>query len=324
MVNQASPLPTIGPSYSAPVQRILRRFGSRKIGFLLLSDPHLHPMAIYCIGDIQGCDNALHRLLDTIGFSPSRDTIYLLGDLVNRGPTSADVLRRCVRNEGAIQALLGNHDLHLLAAAHGARKPSKRDTLAHVLEAPDHPALLDWLRQQPLARTHTLAGETLLMVHAGVLPSWTLEDVVALSGEVQAVLRGPQLHDFLHQMYGNTPDRWDAALQGTERLRAIVNAMTRLRFCSVDGVMDFESTESAAQAPAGLVPWFDVPGRRTADTTMAFGHWSTLGFLNRPHVLGLDTGCVWGGCLSAVRFGYTLAERELIQVHCDQAQVPGN
>ena len=114
-------------------------------------------------------------------------------------------------------------------------------------------------------------------------------------------------------MYGNTPDRWDAALQGTERLRAIVNAMTRLRFCSVDGVMDFESTESAAQAPAGLVPWFDVPGRRTADTTMAFGHWSTLGFLNRPHVLGLDTGCVWGGCLSAVRFGNTLAERELIQ-----------
>ena len=193
-------------------------------------------MAIYCIGDIQGCDNALHRLLDTIGFSPSRDTIYLLGDLVNRGPTSADVLRRCMRNEGAIQALLGNHDLHLLAAAHGARKPSKRDTLAHVMEAPDHPALLDWLRQQPLARTHTLAGETLLMVHAGVLHSWTLEDVVALSGEVHAVLRGPQLHDFLHQMYGNTPDRWDAALQGTERLRAIVNE-NKYRYSLAAGIL---------------------------------------------------------------------------------------
>ena len=280
-------------------------------------------MALYCIGDIQGCDAALGRLLDTLGFSPSRDTVYLLGDLVNRGPDSAAVLRRCMRHDDAIRCLLGNHDLHLLAAAHGARKPSRRDTLGAVLDAPDRAALLDWVRQQPLARTHTHAGQTLLMVHAGVLPTWTAAETLAYADEVHAVLRGPDLPDFLHAMYGNIPDRWSDDLTGTDRLRVIVNALTRLRFCSADGVMDFESTESASAAPPGLMPWFDVPGRRTAGTLMAFGHWSTLGWLNRSDLLGLDTGCVWGGCLSAVRFGATLAERELLQVHCEQAQAPG-
>ena len=280
-------------------------------------------MALYCIGDIQGCDAALDRLLDTIGFSPSRDTVYLLGDLVNRGPDSAAVLRRCMRHGDAIRCLLGNHDLHLLAAAHGARKPSRRDTLGTVLYAPDRAALLDWVRQQPLARTHMHAGQTLLMVHAGVLPTWTAAETLAYADEVHAVLRGPDLPDFLHAMYGNIPDRWSDALTGTDRLRVIVNALTRLRFCSADGVMDFVSTESASAAPPGLMPWFDVPGRRTAGTLMAFGHWSTLGWLNRSDLLGLDTGCVWGCCLSAVRFGATLAERELLQVHCEQAQAPG-
>jgi bis(5'-nucleosyl)-tetraphosphatase (symmetrical) len=280
-------------------------------------------MAIYCIGDIQGCDSALGRLLDTIGFSASRDTVYLLGDLVNRGPDSAAVLRRSMRHGDAIRCLLGNHDLHLLAAAAGARKPSRRDTLAAVLDAPDREALLAWVRQQPLARAHTHAGQTLLMVHAGVLPAWSAADTLAYADEVQAVLRSPDLPAFLQAMYGNTPDRWSDHLTGTDRLRAIVNALTRLRFCSADGVMDFESTESASAAPPGLMPWFDVPGRRTAGTVMAFGHWSTLGWLNRSDLLGLDTGCVWGGCLSAVRFGATLAERELLQVHCEQAQQPG-
>jgi bis(5'-nucleosyl)-tetraphosphatase (symmetrical) len=280
-------------------------------------------MAIYCIGDIQGCDSALGRLLDTIGFSASRDTVYLLGDLVNRGPDSAAVLRRSMRHGDAIRCLLGNHDLHLLAAAAGARKPSRRDTLASVLDAPDREALLAWVRQQPLARAHTHAGQTLLMVHAGVLPAWSVADTLAYADEVQAVLRSPELPAFLQAMYGNTPDRWSDPLTGTDRLRVIVNALTRLRFCSADGVMDFESTESASAAPPGLMPWFDVPGRRTAGTVMAFGHWSTLGWLNRSDLLGLDTGCVWGGCLSAVRFGSTLAERELLQVHCEQAQQPG-
>ncbi len=279
-------------------------------------------MALYCIGDIQGCDLALQRLLDGMDFSPSRDTVYLLGDLVNRGPQSAAVLRRCIAADGALRSLLGNHDLHLLATAHGVRTPSRRDTLASVLQAEDRQALLDWLRQQPLARQHLHGGETLLMVHAGVLPGWSAADTLAFAEEVHAVLRGPDLPAFLQQMYGNQPDHWNNALTGTDRLRVIVNALTRLRFCSAQGVMDFESAESAASPPPGLLPWFDVPGRRTAGTLLAFGHWSTLGWLNRSDLLGLDTGCVWGGTLSAVRFGATLAERELLQVPCPQAQVP--
>ena len=223
----------------------------------------------------------------------------------------------------AIRCLLGNHDLHLLAAAHGARKPSRRDTLASVLDAPDRSALLEWLRHQPLARSHEHSGQTLLMVHAGVVPAWSTADTLVRAQEVQDVLRSPDLPAFLHAMYGNTPDHWDDDLTGTDRLRVIVNALTRMRFCSSGGVMDFESTESASAAPEGLMPWFDVPGRRTAGTLMAFGHWSTLGWLNRSDLLGLDTGCVWGGCLSAVRFGKTLADRELLQVHCEQAQQPG-
>ena len=280
-------------------------------------------MALYCIGDVQGCDGALQRLLEHIGFSPSRDTVYLLGDLVNRGPDSAAVLRRCRKAEGALRCLLGNHDLHLLATAHGVRKPSRRDTLDGVLQAPDRNALLDWLRQQPLVRTHQHAGETLLMLHAGVLPDWSTAQTLALADEVHTVLRGPGLQDFLQRMYGNTPARWNEALTGTERLRVVVNALTRLRFCTPEGVMDFDSAESAAAAPPGLVPWFEAPGRRTQDTPIAFGHWSMLGWLDRPTVLSLDTGCVWGGCLSAVRFGATLAEREHLSVRCPQAQVPG-
>lgn len=281
-------------------------------------------MALYCIGDIQGCDNALERLLDVIDFSASRDTVYLLGDLVNRGPDSAAVLRRCMAFEGALHSLLGNHDLHLLATAYGVRSPSRRDTLASVLDAPDRTALLDWLRQQPLARQHRLAGESLLMVHAGVLPAWSAQDALALADEVHAVLRSSDILDFLQQMYGNTPDHWSDSLTGTERLRVIVNALTRLRFCTPEGAMDFGSSDSADAAPPGMLAWFDVPGRRSADTLVAFGHWSTLGWLERPNVIGLDTGCVWGGCLSAVRFGATLAERELLQVHCEQAQKPGS
>lgn len=280
-------------------------------------------MAIYCVGDIQGCDAAFGRLLEHIDFSPSRDTMYLLGDLVNRGPDSAAVLRRCMTLGSSVQALLGNHDLHLLATAYGVRQPSRRDTLGGILHAPDSAALLDWVRAQPLARSLTLAGESLLMVHAGVLPQWSAAQTLAYAQEVHAVLRGNDLPEFLQQMYGNAPARWDDGLQGVDRLRTIVNALTRLRFCTPDGTMDFESSESASQAPAGLVPWFDAPQRRTSDDLIAFGHWSTLGWLNRPHLLGLDTGCVWGGCLSAVRFGGTLAEREHLTVHCDQAQAPG-
>lgn len=280
-------------------------------------------MAIYCVGDIQGCDAAFGRLLDRIDFSPSRDTVFVLGDLVNRGPDSAAVLRRCMEAGHSVQVLLGNHDLHLLATAHGVRTPSRRDTLHNVLDAKDRTAMLQWLQQQPLAHRPTFGGESLLMVHAGVLAQWSADDAMQYAGEVQAVLRGPDLPDFLRQMYGNEPARWDDGLRGIDRLRAIVNALTRMRFCTADGTMDFESSEAADKAPPALMPWFDVPHRKTAGTLVAFGHWSTLGWLDRPDVLGLDTGCVWGGCLSAVRFGATLAEREHITVHCEQAQAPG-
>ncbi|WGT63078.1 symmetrical bis(5'-nucleosyl)-tetraphosphatase [Variovorax paradoxus] len=280
-------------------------------------------MALYLIGDIQGCDSALQKLLDTIGFSPSRDTVVLLGDLVNRGPDSAAVLRRVQGYGASALSLLGNHDLHLLGVAHGARKPSRKDTLAGLLEAPDSEALLEWVRQQHMALHMQIGGGDLLMVHAGVLPQWTVGETLVLAAEVESVLRGPALGEFLLTMYGNEPAQWSDTLTGSARLRAIVNALTRMRFCSAEGVMEFETKDGAATAPDGFMPWFDVPGRKTANATVAFGHWSTLGWLSRPDLLSTDTGCVWGGCLSAVRIGATLDERELIQVKCEQAQKPG-
>jgi len=272
----------------------------------------------YLIGDVQGCCDAFERLLARIGFSPSRDRLWLLGDLVNRGPASLATLRRLMALDGAATCLLGNHDLHLLAAHHGVRRPHRGDTLDDILAAPDREALLDWLRRQRLAVYE--AGW--LMVHAGVVPQWSVADTLALAAEVEAVLRGPALPDFLHAMYGNEPARWDAGLTGTARLRFTVNALTRLRFCSADGEMDFKTKDGAAAAPAGFLPWFDAPGRRTAGTPIAFGHWSTLGLLNRPDLLGLDTGCVWGGRLTAARMDG--AAREIIQVDCEQAQKPGS
>ena len=279
-------------------------------------------MALYLIGDVQGCNSALQRLLDEISFSPSRDKLFFLGDLVNRGPDCAGVLHRLMAYGEAAACVLGNHDFHLLALAHGVRKPHRKDTLNGILDAPDRASMLDWLRQQKMALLERIDGHDVLMVHAGVMPTWSAAKTMTLAAEVEAVLRGPDLNAFLDVMYSNEPDHWDDALTGTDRLRVIVNALTRLRFCSPQGVMDFESAESASSAPPGLVPWFDAPGRRTAGTLLAFGHWSTLGWLNRSVLLGLDTGCVWGGSLSAVRFGATLADRELLQVPCPQAQVP--
>jgi bis(5'-nucleosyl)-tetraphosphatase (symmetrical) len=276
-------------------------------------------MALYLIGDLQGCNEPLGRLLNTVGFSPSRDTLYLLGDLVNRGPDSLGVLRRMVALGGAAHCLLGNHDLHLLATAHGVRKPHRSDTVADILRATDRSALLDWLRQRPMA----LQAHGWLMVHAGVLPSWDAAQTLALAGEVQAVLRGPDWVAFLQGMYGDQPDRWREDLAGAERLRAIVNALTRLRFCSAQGQMEFVTKNAAAAAPPGFMPWFEVPGRRTAGTPVAFGHWSTLKQVPRDDVLPLDTGCVWGGCLTAARLLDEHGAVERISVECPQAQMPG-
>ena len=284
-------------------------------------------MALYLIGDVQGCNSALGRLLDDIAFSPSRDTLYLLGDLVNRGPDSLGVLRRLKALDGAARCLLGNHDLHLLAVAHGVRGPGRGDTLGAVLDAPDRSALLDWLRQQSMALQLSVAGHKLLLVHAGVLPDWTADQTLALAAELQDVLRAPDYGNFLNAMYGNTPTHWSESLRGAERLRVIVNALTRLRFCDAQGHMEFESKEGPGQAPAGFMPWFDVPGRRTAHDTVVFGHWSTLGPLARRDVVAMDTGCGWGGCLSALRLEPQQAsgplDWTLHQVHCEAAQKPG-
>jgi bis(5'-nucleosyl)-tetraphosphatase (symmetrical) len=275
-------------------------------------------MSVYLIGDIQGCDAPLERLLQQVAFSPSRDQLYVLGDLVNRGPDSAGVLRRLMAMGASVQCVLGNHDLHLLAVAAGASSTKRLDTLDDLLQAPDGSAMLDWLRHQRMA----IFEHGILMVHAGVLPGWSVDQTLALAAEFEAVLRSPQLPEFLHQMYGNQPDAWRDDLQGTDRLRVIVNALTRLRFCSADGVMEFKAKEGANAAPEGFMPWFDVPGRQTAHVPVAFGHWSTLGWLGRPDVLALDTGCVWGGCLSALRLQPSGAH-ELIQVKCPEAQQPG-
>jgi bis(5'-nucleosyl)-tetraphosphatase (symmetrical) len=275
-------------------------------------------MAVYWVGDVQGCDAPLGRLLERVDFSPSRDTLVVLGDLVNRGPTSEQVLRRLMAMGNAVQCVLGNHDLHLLAVAAGAGRLKPMDTLDSVLQATDRPALLDWLRHQRMA----IWGNGVLSVHAGVLPSWTLAQTLALAAEVESVLRGPDLNDFLYQMYGNEPAAWRDEWVGVDRLRVIVNALTRLRFCSAQGVMEFAAKEGADAAPAGFMPWFDVPGRKTADVTVAFGHWSTLGQLQRHDVWAMDTGCVWGGCLSAMRLAAD-GQREMIQVMCEQSQKPG-
>lgn len=276
-------------------------------------------MAIYLIGDVQGCDTALQRLFDELDFSASRDQAYFLGDLVNRGPDSLAVLRRVQRLQGSAHTVLGNHDLHLMALAAGTHKPRADDTLNAVLQAPEREALVDWLRAQPLA----LQAHGFLMVHAGVLPNWTVAQTLNLAAEVQQQLRGHNWRQFFPTLYGNQPDQWSDTLVGAERWRVVVNALTRLRFCTPEGRMDLLTKEGLAAAQPGYWPWFDVPGRRSAQQAIAFGHWSTLGWLMRPDIVSLDTGCVWGGCLSALRLNTTNGQHERIQVTCAQAAKPG-
>jgi bis(5'-nucleosyl)-tetraphosphatase (symmetrical) len=276
---------------------------------------------IYLLGDLQGCAQALDAMLSRLSFSPSRDHLYVLGDMVNRGPDSPGVLRRLRGLEGAATCLLGNHDLHLLAVAHGVRPAHKSDTLAGVLNAPDAADLLHWLRQRPLAH----AAHGWLMVHAGVAPAWSAADTLSLAAEVQAQLSSEALATFLPQMYGNEPARWHPELCGADRLRCIVNTLTRARFVTREGALELSSKEGAGAAPEGCTPWFDAPGRQTTGTPIAFGHWSTLGLLQRPDALGLDTGCVWGGQLSAARIAALGGVcEEVIQLPCRQACRPGH
>jgi bis(5'-nucleosyl)-tetraphosphatase (symmetrical) len=271
----------------------------------------------YLIGDPQGCCDALDRLLAEIGFSPSRDHVHVLGDLVNRGPASLRTLQRLMAMGNAASCLLGNHDLHLLALSVGARKPHRSDTLDDILANPQRGALLEWLRHRKLADQ----AQGWLLVHAGIAPQWDAAKTLALAREVENVLAGPDMADFLRVMYGNDPARWDDALTGPRRWRMVLNVLTRIRYCTPDGTLEFDTKDGSGQAPAGHSAWFDHPDRLTRDTPIAFGHWSTLGLQNRPNLLALDTGCVWGGALTAVRVDG--GRREVAQVSCEQAQAPG-
>ena len=290
-------------------------------------------MATYAIGDLQGCCQALERLLHRIAFDAAHDRLWLVGDLVNRGPDSLGVLRRVRTLGDAATVVLGNHDLHLLAVSIGARKAGKSDTLDEVLAAPDADELLDWLRHRPMAWRASIGASMAgpngprdtLMVHAGVLPAWTSDDVLARAAELEAALRARHWKATLAALFGNEPDRWSDSLRGAERLRVIVNALTRLRLCSAEGRMEFTSKDAPAtwrvegDAPPGFMPWFEVPNRATRQSRLVCGHWSTLGLVLTDRLVALDTGCVWGGALTAVR----LEDHAVFQVACPQMRKPG-
>lgn len=254
-------------------------------------------MALYAIGDIQGCHAEFCDLLSLIGFSPQHDRLWLVGDLVNRGPASLAVLREVIALGDRATTVLGNHDFHLLTVAAGYRHAHRGDTLDDVLGAPDRDLLLDWLARRPLA----VAEGNWLMVHAGVLPQWTCADVLSLAREAEAVLAGAGRSEFLRVLYGDEPAAWSDDLSGYDRLRVVVNALARLRFCTADGRMEFREKRGAAYAPEGYAAWFRHENRRTADVHVVCGHWSTLGLTLLPNIAMLDSGCLWGGSLTALR-----------------------
>jgi bis(5'-nucleosyl)-tetraphosphatase (symmetrical) len=275
-------------------------------------------MARYAIGDVQGCLDELRELLKRCGYSADRDALWFVGDLVNRGRQSLETLR-FVRSLGAgAIVVLGNHDLHLLALAFGSkRKPKSGDTLDEILSAPDRDQLLEWLMSRPLAVFDEPRGD--FLVHAGLVPDWTPRGAAMLAREVEAVLRDDP-RSLFDSMYGNKPDRWSDSLRGMDRLRFVINAFTRMRYCRADGTIDLSFKGTPGQQPEGLFPWFDAPGRKSDGVRVICGHWSTLGFLRRRDLLALDTGCVWGGALTAVDLD---ADEPPVQLACAGNQAPG-
>jgi bis(5'-nucleosyl)-tetraphosphatase (symmetrical) len=256
-------------------------------------------MATYAIGDIQGCYDAFRRLLDRLAFDPARDRLWLVGDLVNRGPDSLKVLRFVRHLNDRAVTVLGNHDLHLLALGAGNMRYAKKSSLHDVLVAPDREELLYWLRHRPLM--HYDADKGFAMVHAGLPPQWDLPTALSCAGEVQRALQGPDYAGYLHDMYGNEPARWSDSLDGVDRLRFITNCLTRLRYCTEDGTLTLkEKGPPGSQAP-GTLPWFEVPSRATRGDRIIIGHWSALGYRAAGNVWALDSGCLWGGQLTAIR-----------------------
>jgi len=273
-------------------------------------------MATFAVGDIQGCFNSFERLLAKCSFNPARDRLWLVGDMVNRGPKSLETLRFIKTLGNSALTVLGNHDLYLLMVAEGgAKSRGKDDTLQPILDAPDCAELLDWLRHQPLCHIE----DSYCMVHAGLLPQWTTRKARKLAREVESTLQGKKYREFVANMWGSKPDCWTDDLDGWPRLRVIVNAMTRMRFCSAQGVMDFQAKGETCNAPPGFMPWFDVPGRRSAGEVLVTGHWSALGLRVSDNLLALDSGCLWGGHLSAVR----LEDRRIFQVDCSAGESVG-
>lgn len=269
-------------------------------------------MALYAIGDIQGCYDELQQLLQKLHFDPRQDQLWFTGDLVNRGPQSLAVLRLVKQLGASAVTVLGNHDLHLLAVAHGASNLKKHDTFQDVLQAPDRDVLLQWLSMQPLMQWHEELD--IAMVHAGLAPQWTLENAKRYAQEVEQVLRSEKCTDFFHHMYGNEPKQWRNDLSGWERLRFITNTFTRLRYCDAQGVQALDPKGPPGTQPEPYLPWYEVPGRASVDHTIVFGHWAALGLQNRDNIIALDSGCAWGGALSAVRLDTD--KREFISVPC--------
>lgn len=270
-------------------------------------------MGIYAIGDIQGCAVAFEELLDDIGFDPAEDTLWLTGDLVNRGPRSLDTLRMVRKFGISAVSILGNHDLHLLAVASGAKAVRSNDTLKPILRAPDSDELIDWLRNLPLV--HADRSLRTMMVHAGIYPGWGAKKLQALAREVETVLRGDDSGSFFREMYGRQPGIWHDNLTGFERIRFIVNALTRMRFITPGGRLDFDQKGPPGSQPGKLIPWYLHPELRCKKWRIVFGHWSALGFMRSGRVIGLDSGCVWGGALTAVRLDGD-QQRQCWQVGC--------
>lgn len=270
-------------------------------------------MSTYVIGDVQGCYDQLQSLLLHIQFDPTQDTLWFTGDLVNRGPHSLEVLRFVKTLGEKHHVVLGNHDLHLIALAYGIGKPHAQDTLKPVLAAKDSTELIDWLRQRPLL--HHDHAQGFVMVHAGLAPPWDLAQAQSLAKEVEAILRGNSPVSFLMHLYGDRPDHWDDRLTGMERVRCILNYLTRMRFCDLEGRLNLAYKGTLANTPYGLVPWFKVPNRANKAHKIIFGHWAALnGQTHVQNVYALDTGCVWGNCLSAMR----LEDEQRFHVQCDR------